>query len=61
MLGNTPPPTHTHTGSVKVDEMPDLYLFEPLFGDSDLIEGLREDDGGFDSGESAPIQGKNFQ
>ena len=47
------------TGSGRVDEMPDLELFEVIFGDSDLIEGLGKDVGGFDSGEpAASPQGK---
>ena len=47
------------TGSGKVDEMPDPELFEVIFGDSDLIEGLGKDVSGFDCGEpAASPQGK---
>lgn len=46
----SPPPT----GSGKVDEMLNLHLFELIFGDSNLIEGIGEDVGGFDSGDPAP-------
>ena len=53
-----PHPSPTPTGSGQVDEMPDLHLFKPIFGDSDLIEGIGEDVGGFDSGNPAPNQGK---
>ena len=44
------------TGSGKVIEMPDLELFEPMFENSDLIEGISMDVGGFESGEASQVK-----
>lgn len=43
------------TGSGKAIEMPDLELFENIFENSDLIEGISTDVRGFDSGEASQV------
>ena len=48
------------TGSGKAVEMPDLEHFEPIFAHSDLIEGISDDIGGFDSGEPSQEQGRRL-
>ena len=48
---------HPPTGSGKAVEMPNLELFENIFYDSDLIEGIAAERGGFDSGDTPHHQG----